>query len=120
MWSRHGDPQRTIGGPVHRHGIHRVRRRTCQPERRRSRPSPSPVRSDVSPPSAISGNGVAVRGSSAGAGSGIVGGPITYSVDGKQYVAVSTGPSLVAGGVASLTPEFKPATSNQMFVFALP
>jgi alcohol dehydrogenase (cytochrome c) len=53
-------------------------------------------------------------------GSAVSGYPITYSVDGTQYVAVSTGPSLVAGGVATLTPEFKPATSSQMFVFALP
>jgi alcohol dehydrogenase (cytochrome c) len=53
-------------------------------------------------------------------GSPVSGYPITYAVDGKQYVAVSTGPSLVAGGVATLTPEFKPAASNQMFVFALP
>jgi alcohol dehydrogenase (cytochrome c) len=53
-------------------------------------------------------------------GSPVSGYPITYAVDGKQYVAVSTGPSLVAGGVANLTPELKPAASNQMFVFALP
>jgi alcohol dehydrogenase (cytochrome c) len=53
-------------------------------------------------------------------GSSVSGYPITYSVDGKQYVAVSTGPSLVAGGVGNLTPEFKPAASNQMFVFTLP
>ncbi len=53
-------------------------------------------------------------------GSAVSGYPITYAVDGKQYVAVSTGPSLVASGVANLTPEFKPGTSNQMFVFALP
>ena len=53
-------------------------------------------------------------------GSPVSGYPVTYSVDGKQYVAVSTGPSLVAGGVAALTPEFKPGNSNQMFVFALP
>jgi PQQ-dependent dehydrogenase (methanol/ethanol family) len=53
-------------------------------------------------------------------GSAVSGYPITYAVDGKQYVAVSTGPSLIAGGLANLTPEFKPATANQMFVFALP
>jgi len=53
-------------------------------------------------------------------GSAVSGYPITYAVDGKQYVAVSTGPSLVASGVANLTPEFKPGTSSQMFVFALP
>jgi alcohol dehydrogenase (cytochrome c) len=46
--------------------------------------------------------------------------PVTFSVDGKQYVAVSTGPSLVAGGAARLTPELKPGNANQMYVFALP
>ena len=53
-------------------------------------------------------------------GSAVSGYPITYAVGGKQYVAVSTGPSLVAGGAARLTPELKPGTSSQMFVFALP
>jgi alcohol dehydrogenase (cytochrome c) len=48
--------------------------------------------------------------------------PITFSVAGRQYVAVSTGPSLVAGGAARLTPELRQSTNpaNQMFVFALP
>ncbi len=53
-------------------------------------------------------------------GSPVSGYPITFAVNGKQYVAVSTGPSLVAGGVARLTPELKPGTASQMFVFALP
>ena len=53
-------------------------------------------------------------------GSPVSGYPITYSVAGKQYVAVSTGPSLVAGGAARLTPELKVGSANQMFVFALP
>jgi hypothetical protein len=35
-------------------------------------------------------------------------------------VAVSTGPSLVAGGVGRLTPELKPSNISQMYVFALP
>ena len=50
--------------------------------------------------------------------------PMTYAVDGRQYLAVPVG-----GGAASwgtlipllLTPEFqRPATSNALFVFALP
>jgi alcohol dehydrogenase (cytochrome c) len=53
-------------------------------------------------------------------GSPVSGYPITFAVNGKQYVAVSTGPSLVAGGVGRLTPELKPGSANQMFVFALP
>jgi alcohol dehydrogenase (cytochrome c) len=55
-------------------------------------------------------------------GSPVSGYPIAFAVAGKQYVAVSTGPSLVAGGMARLTPELKQSTNpaNQMFVFALP
>jgi alcohol dehydrogenase (cytochrome c) len=46
--------------------------------------------------------------------------PITFAVNGKQYVAVSTGPSLVANAAARMTPELHPGSANQMFVFALP
>jgi alcohol dehydrogenase (cytochrome c) len=53
-------------------------------------------------------------------GSPVSGYPITYAVGGRQYVAVSTGPSLVAGGVNALTPELQPASSSNLFVFALP
>jgi alcohol dehydrogenase (cytochrome c) len=53
-------------------------------------------------------------------GSPVSGYPITFSVNGTQYVAVSTGPSLVAGGAARLTPELKPGNASQMYVFALP
>ena len=53
-------------------------------------------------------------------GSPVSGYPVTFSVNGKQYVAVSTGPSLVAGGVNFTTPEIKPSSTNQMYVFALP
>ena len=53
-------------------------------------------------------------------GSAVSGYPITFAVDGKQYVAVSTGPSLVAGGAARLTPELRPSSASQMYVFALP
>jgi alcohol dehydrogenase (cytochrome c) len=53
-------------------------------------------------------------------GSAVTGYPITYSVNGKQYVAVSTGNSLQTSGVMRLTPELKPSASNQIFVFALP
>ena len=53
-------------------------------------------------------------------GSPVSGYPITFAVGGKQYVAVSTGPSLVAGGAAGLTPELRQGAANQMFVFALP
>jgi PQQ-dependent dehydrogenase (methanol/ethanol family) len=55
-------------------------------------------------------------------GSPVSGYPIAFSSGGKQYVAVSTGPSLVAGAAARLTPELRQSTNaaNQMFVFALP
>ena len=42
--------------------------------------------------------------------------PITYAVDGRQYVAVSTGtPRFI-----NLTPELRPSLGNNLFVFALP
>ena len=53
-------------------------------------------------------------------GSPVTGYPMTFAVDGKQYVAVSTGPSLLTGGLNALTPEVQPATGNNLFVFALP
>ena len=53
-------------------------------------------------------------------GSPVSGYPVAFAVNGKQYVAVSTGPSLVAGGVNFTTPEIKPSATNQMYVFALP
>jgi len=53
-------------------------------------------------------------------GSAVSGYPIAFAVGGKQYIAVSTGPSLVAGGVSQLTPELKQGAANQMFVFTLP
>ena len=53
-------------------------------------------------------------------GSAVTGYPISYSAGGKQYVAVSTGTSLVSSAVNRLTPELKPGTANNIFVFALP
>ncbi len=53
-------------------------------------------------------------------GAPVTGYPISYSAGGKQYVAVSTGTSLVSSGVNRLTPELKPGTANNIFVFALP
>jgi alcohol dehydrogenase (cytochrome c) len=53
-------------------------------------------------------------------GSAVTGYPATYTVNGKQYIAVSTGGSLVSGGVNRLTPELKPSNANNIFVFALP
>ncbi len=53
-------------------------------------------------------------------GSSVTGYPIAYAVNGKQYVAVSTGTSLAGAGTARLTPEVRTSNGNNMFVFALP
>ena len=53
-------------------------------------------------------------------GSPVTGFPITYAVDGVQYVAVSTGIAGTSGGLAVLTPELRPSLGNNLFVFALP
>ncbi len=51
-------------------------------------------------------------------GSPVVGYPISYAVDGRQYVAVNTG---AGGGVSvRLTPELRPSSGSNLFVFALP
>ena len=49
-------------------------------------------------------------------GSPVSGFPITYAVDGRQFVAVSTG----YGRFLELTPELRPSAGNNLFVFALP
>jgi alcohol dehydrogenase (cytochrome c) len=53
-------------------------------------------------------------------GSPVNGYPATFEVAGRQYVAVSTGGSGLAFGLARLSPELRPGTGNQLFVFALP
>jgi alcohol dehydrogenase (cytochrome c) len=53
-------------------------------------------------------------------GSPVSGYPITFSVAGKQYVSVSTGPSLVANSSLRVAPELKPGNAPSVFVFALP
>jgi alcohol dehydrogenase (cytochrome c) len=54
-------------------------------------------------------------------GAMITGHPVTFAVDGKQYIAVSTGRSNMTGGLSRLTPEVIPEDSpNKLFVFALP
>jgi alcohol dehydrogenase (cytochrome c) len=49
-------------------------------------------------------------------GSPVSGFPITYAVDGRQYVAISTG----FGRFLDLTPELRPSANNNLFIFALP
>ena len=53
-------------------------------------------------------------------GSPVTGYPITYAVDGRQYVAVSTGSSATTSSFLRMTPEIKPSFGNNLFVFALP
>ena len=53
-------------------------------------------------------------------GSPVTGFPIACAVDGRQYVAVSTGTSVTSGLFNRLTPEVRPSPGNTIFVFALP
>jgi alcohol dehydrogenase (cytochrome c) len=53
-------------------------------------------------------------------GSAVTGFPIAYAVGGRQYVAVSTGSSLVTGGLRRLAGERDSVPGNRIFVFALP
>jgi PQQ-dependent dehydrogenase (methanol/ethanol family) len=53
-------------------------------------------------------------------GAPVSGYPVVFAVDGKEYVAVTTGPSLVANSALRLTPELKPSSTGQLYVFALP
>lgn len=53
-------------------------------------------------------------------GSGVTGSPISFAVNDKQYIAVSTGRSNMTGALAGLTPDAKPRkNANRLFVFAL-
>ena len=53
-------------------------------------------------------------------GSPVTGFPISYAVDGRQYVAVGTGTAASASAFVGLTPELRPSYGNNLFVFALP
>ena len=53
-------------------------------------------------------------------GSAVSGFPMSYAVDGRQYVAVSTGVSGNAMIFGLMTPELRPSIGNNLFVFALP
>jgi alcohol dehydrogenase (cytochrome c) len=54
-------------------------------------------------------------------GAPVTGHPVTFEVDGKQYVAVSTGRSNMTGGLTRLTPDAIPAGgASKLFVLALP
>jgi len=54
-------------------------------------------------------------------GTGLNGFPITYSVHGKQYIAVATGMGAFRGPTRLLSPEiYSPETGSALIVFALP
>jgi PQQ-dependent dehydrogenase (methanol/ethanol family) len=54
-------------------------------------------------------------------GAPVSGYPVSFAVDGKQYVAVTTGPSLVANASRRVTPELTgESPPSQVVVFALP
>jgi PQQ-dependent dehydrogenase (methanol/ethanol family) len=53
-------------------------------------------------------------------GSQVSGFPVTYAVGGKEYVAVTTGTSLVGNSALRMTPELKPGSAANVFVFSLP
>jgi PQQ-dependent dehydrogenase (methanol/ethanol family) len=54
-------------------------------------------------------------------GAPVSGYPVSFSVGNRQYVAVTTGPSLVAAASRRVAPELPPAdAAAEIFVFALP
>src|SRR5215475_10470476 len=53
-------------------------------------------------------------------GSQVSGFPVTYAVGGKEYVAVTTGASLVGNSALRMTPELKPGNAANVYAFSLP
>jgi len=53
-------------------------------------------------------------------GSPVSGFPVTYAVDGRQYVVAGTGVGGNASRWSAMTPELRPSSGNNLFVFALP
>jgi PQQ-dependent dehydrogenase (methanol/ethanol family) len=53
-------------------------------------------------------------------GSSVTGYPISYAVNGEQYIAVSTGSSVTTAGHLRLFPDLKAGIDNHLYVFALP
>ena len=53
-------------------------------------------------------------------GSAVTSFPISYAVDGRQYIAVGTGTASTASLFGRLTPEIRPSAGNNLFVFSLP
>jgi alcohol dehydrogenase (cytochrome c) len=53
-------------------------------------------------------------------GSQVTGFPVSYAVNGRQYIAVSTGQAVSTGSYLTLTPEIRAGRNNNLYVFALP
>jgi PQQ-dependent dehydrogenase (methanol/ethanol family) len=53
-------------------------------------------------------------------GSQVTGFPATYAVNGKQYIAISTGGTPNTFQLSRLTPEVRVGSQNALYVFALP
>ena len=53
-------------------------------------------------------------------GSPVSGFPISYAVNDRQFIAVSTGGAATTPSFLQLTPELRPSNGNNIFVFALP
>jgi alcohol dehydrogenase (cytochrome c) len=53
-------------------------------------------------------------------GSHVTGFPAAFAVNGRQYIAVSTGGTPNTFGLAQLTPDLRAGTANNLYVFALP
>jgi mono/diheme cytochrome c family protein len=53
-------------------------------------------------------------------GSQVTGFPVSYAINGRQYIAVSTGQAVNSGGYLGMTPEIRVGQSNNLYVFALP
>jgi glucose dehydrogenase len=53
--------------------------------------------------------------------SAVAGGAVTYSINGRQYIAVAAGGGAIAATGLSLTPEVDTSSANNaVYVFALP
>jgi alcohol dehydrogenase (cytochrome c) len=53
-------------------------------------------------------------------GSQVTGFPVSFAVNGRQYIAVSTGQAVNSGGFLTLAPEIRVGHSSSLYVFALP
>jgi alcohol dehydrogenase (cytochrome c) len=53
-------------------------------------------------------------------GSSVTGYPISFGVDGRQYVAIGTGSSVTTAGHRRLLPGIMAGSENRLYVFALP